>query len=232
MEFLKPSLSNPDSQQIEARQAAAWVLVQILHIVHPFMPLITEKIWQEFTGNSDFIAQRSWPAYGGAEIDPSFVDKNAETQMRWTIQLITEIRSLRGLLGVPVRAEVPLVAYREDSDTETHLKEQNSLITHLARVSEVIFTEERDTTAGSVHFHVGKDSFSLRVGQFIDIAAAHKLLETRLEKFNQESTHLTTKLKNEAYRNAKPDQYQDDVETLKNKTSESERLQAILKGWE
>ena len=152
--------------------------------------------------------------------------------MRWTIQLITEIRSLRGLLGVPVRAEVPLVAYREDSDTETHLKEQNSLITHLARVSEVIFTEERDTTAGSVHFHVGKDSFSLRVGQFIDIAAAHKLLETRLEKFNQESTHLTTKLKNEAYRNAKPDQYQDDVETLKNKTSESERLQAILKGWE
>jgi valyl-tRNA synthetase len=232
LEFLKPSLSNPDSQQEEARQAAAWVLVQILHIAHPFMPLITEKIWQEFTGNSDFIAQRSWPSYGAAEIDSNFVDKNAETQMRWTIQLITEIRSLRGLLGVPVRAEVPLVSYKEDSETETHLKEQNNLITFLARVSEVIFTEERDTTAGSVHFHVGKDSFSLRVGQFIDIAAAHKLLETRLEKLNQESTHLTTKLKNEAYRNAKPDQYQDDVETLKNKTSEAERLQAILRGWE
>src|SRR5690606_25289321 len=106
--FAKPVLAGSDeSGRAETRATAAWALDQILKLLHPFMPFVSEELWSE-TGKSgpareSLLILAPWPDLVGME------DGAADAEIGWLIELISAIRSVRTEMNVPA-AKLSLVA--------------------------------------------------------------------------------------------------------------------------
>src|SRR4029079_14471584 len=90
----KPVLTGPDgAAKTETRAKAAWVLDEIIRLLHPFMPFITEELWavtaEQGPRREALLALSPWPQLSGLD------DAKAENAIGWVIDLITAIRSLR-----------------------------------------------------------------------------------------------------------------------------------------
>src|SRR4029077_20888007 len=106
VELSKPLLTGPDGPaKNETRAMAAWALDEILRLLHPFMPFITEELWavtaEQGPKRSQMLALSGWPKLEG------LADNKAEAEIGWVIDLITAIRSVRAEMNIS--AQVPLV---------------------------------------------------------------------------------------------------------------------------
>ena len=106
LEFIKPVLMGADTPaKAETRATAAWVLDQILHLMHPISPFITEELWGQMAADRQSpMITAPWP-----ELADSLVDANANAEMDWVVRLIGQVRALRNEMNVPVKAEIPLL---------------------------------------------------------------------------------------------------------------------------
>ncbi len=91
LEFTKPVLTGTDeAAKAETRATTAFVLTEILKLLHPVMPFITEELWEKFRpGGPDMLMLTAWPEYKMPR------DDAAATEMNWVVQAISEIRTLR-----------------------------------------------------------------------------------------------------------------------------------------
>src|SRR6202035_3081627 len=107
VELSKPMLTGPDgAAKSETRAMAAWALDEILKLLHPFMPFITEELWR-VTGEigpprEDLLILTAWPMHDSLE------DAAAEAEIGWVVDLITAIRSVRAEMNVPPASQLPL----------------------------------------------------------------------------------------------------------------------------
>ena len=100
LEFAKPLLIGPDgAAKEETRAMVAWARDEILKLLHPFMPFITEELWTVTVSKRAAIASAltEWPSLEG------IADAKAEAEIGWVIDLITAIRSVRAEMNVPRR---------------------------------------------------------------------------------------------------------------------------------
>ncbi len=83
VEFSKPILTGADEEaKAETRATTSWVLSQIVHLLHPVMPFITEELWKNFAGDKAGMLMASrWPA-----LDPGLADQNAAAEMDWVVE--------------------------------------------------------------------------------------------------------------------------------------------------
>ncbi|MDP6175366.1 MAG: class I tRNA ligase family protein, partial [Rhodospirillales bacterium] len=97
LEFTKPILQEGDADAIaETRAVTAWVLDQLLHILHPFMPFITEELWAKTDeAREGRLIDAAWPVLDG------LADEDAQAEMDWVVALITQVRSVRSEMNVP-----------------------------------------------------------------------------------------------------------------------------------
>jgi valyl-tRNA synthetase len=106
LEFTKPILTSDALEMRAAREetraATAWVLAEIVHLLHPIMPFLTEAIWEQLSGGRGglLIAAR-WPDRRGLPRDQAAIE-----EMEWVVQLISAIRAVRSELNVPPGKEV------------------------------------------------------------------------------------------------------------------------------
>ncbi|MEC7177413.1 MAG: valine--tRNA ligase, partial [Pseudomonadota bacterium] len=108
IELAKPILQGDDeAAKIETQAAAQWGLQNALKLLHPFMPYVTEELWQEIkpvdTG-AKFLMLENWP-----QIPENLMNKDAEAEINWVIKAITSIRSVRSEMNVPAGAKIPLI---------------------------------------------------------------------------------------------------------------------------
>ena len=108
LELIKPVLTGPDgAAKTETRGAAAWALDEILKLLHPFMPFISEELWsvtaEHGPARHHMLALDAWPAHDGLD------DEVAEAEIGWVIDLITAIRSVRVEMNIPAATMLPLV---------------------------------------------------------------------------------------------------------------------------
>jgi valyl-tRNA synthetase len=107
VELIKPELTGEDgAAKTETRAAAAWVFDQILHLMHPFTPYITEELWAQIGeragGREGFLMLSAWPSYDDALIDPV-----ATSDLNAVIEACAAVRSVRALLNVsPAVADI------------------------------------------------------------------------------------------------------------------------------
>jgi valyl-tRNA synthetase len=109
LEFIKPLLNGEDeTAKLETRRTAAWVLDQILIMLHPFMPFITEELWARTaeygTKRKGMLIVEAWP-----QLSADLIDASAESEIAWMVRLIEETRSTRSELNVPAGAKIPLL---------------------------------------------------------------------------------------------------------------------------
>src|SRR5262249_39673806 len=97
LELAKPIIADADGEAAsETRAAVAWALGQLLHLLHPFMPFITEELWQEVLGGTEPLIGAPWPSYSAA-----MVDSIATADLDWIIALVSQIRAVRTEMNVP-----------------------------------------------------------------------------------------------------------------------------------
>ena len=132
----------------ETRATAAWVRDQILKLLHPFMPFITEELWARTAGadgRKDLLIVAPWPDFAGQSFDPE-----ATTEMNWVIELVSGVRSVRAEMNVPASAKIALVLKGAGDATRARLERNHGVILTLARLASAEFSDS--VPQGSAQF--------------------------------------------------------------------------------
>ncbi len=187
LEFTKPILTGePGPDLDETRATTAWVLSQILQLLNPLMPFLTEELAQQ-TGAPGQLIEAAWPRYPDGLIDPA-----ADAEMDWVIRLVAAIRSLRSELNVPSGALLPLHVLEPDPRTRGYLDRHGPAIRRLARLE----TIGQGRLDGAVSLVQDGITFQLGVAGSIDVAAERKRLAKEIERQDREVAKLDAKLAN------------------------------------
>src|SRR5690606_22875207 len=106
------------------------------HLLHPFMPFLTEELWQQTGGtaadDSRLLMLSDWPSYPEA-----IVDEAAIAEIGWVIRLVSEIRTVRTEMNVPPAAQIPATLHDAGATTRARLEAYRDLIARLARLSSI-----------------------------------------------------------------------------------------------
>jgi valyl-tRNA synthetase len=197
LEFTKPILADKDSAgAAETRAVTAWVIEQLLHLMHPFMPFVTEELWDKLAPESrprdGMLVTASWPRF-----DASLEDRAAQEEMDWVVRLISAVRGVRVEMNVPPAAKIPL-AYKGASDaTEARLSRHRELIERLGRIASIVAVN--DVPKGAVQIVVDEATFILPLAGIIDVAAEKARLKRELDKADKEITAIDKKLDNPSF---------------------------------
>jgi valyl-tRNA synthetase len=223
LELIKPVLNGTDeSAKAETRATTAWVRDQILKLLHPFMPFITEELWARTAGaeaRKDLLIVTSWPDFGGQSFDPE-----ATKELNWVIDLVTGVRSVRAEMNVPVAARIALVLKGATDATRARLARSQDSILTLARLSSVEFSET--VPQGSAQFVVGETVAALPLGDVIDFAKERVRLQKDLQRAEAEIARFDAKLGNADFVARAPE---DVIDEQKEKRAEAVVLAARLR---
>jgi valyl-tRNA synthetase len=223
VEFAKPVFMGEDeAAKAETRATAAWALDQILVMLHPMMPFVTEELWAE-TGKfgparDSMLITTEWPDLTGLE------DADADAELAWLIDVISNIRSVRAEMNVPASAKLQLVVTGAGEQTLGRLVAGTSLISRLARLEEI--SPRNEVPGESAQFVVGDATFALPLAGVINIAAEKTRLEKEVAKLDAEIAQVDKKLGNEQFVSKAPEEVIEEQKSRRE--AAAERREKIL----
>ena len=194
LELAKPVFNGADeAAKAETRAMTAWTIDQMLKLLHPVMPFITEELWAELgkegPARESLLIGAEWPV-----LPDAFIDTAAEAEIGWLVDLVGEIRALRAEMNVPPSAKPPLAFIAPDAVTAERIARHRDLLLTLGRVSEVTSVEA--APAGAVTFVSGSTTAALSLAGIIDLTAERARLEKEIAAFESDIGHVNKKLGN------------------------------------
>jgi len=223
LELIKPVFAgDADSPPaMETRAVAGWALDQILVMLHPFMPFITEELWHKL-GQRDYeLILAQWP---NPEAE---VSKEATDAIDWVIDLTTNTRSAKNELGIAPGAKLAAWLAAPSDVAARTIERSSAAIERLARLTPVTIGEAPAGPAMQVT--AGEDVFVIPLEGIVDIAAEKARLEKALATSQKEARSLEGRLSNPAFaEKAKPEAVEKARADLAHHTGEVERLTAAL----
>ncbi len=222
LELAKPVLQGDDSPaKDETRATTAWALGQILHLLHPIMPFVTESLWQAFTNNDSLLMTSAWP-----EI-PALPDHAAQEEINWLIRAITSVRTVRAELNVPAGVQIPLHVKGASAHTKQRIEQHGALITRLARLSGITLTET--VAKGAAQTVLEEAVLILPLADIINLDQERARLRKESEKIASEIKKIEAKLGNRDFMDRAPPEI---VEEQRDRKAEAENLFAKLQAAE
>ena len=205
----------------ETGAVAGWAFDQILVMLHPFMPFITEELWNLTGARANELIVAQWPQALAA------VDQEAQAEIDWLIRLVSAIRTARTELNVPPGAKLPMVVSGAAQHTHRRLDRQGVALARLGRVESLSFGEP--PAGGAAQIVVDEATFILPLEGVIDIAAEKTRLAKALAAAEKERDSLGGRLSNPSFvEKAKPEAVAKAREDHAEKSAEAERLKAAL----
>ncbi|MEQ1672222.1 MAG: class I tRNA ligase family protein, partial [Hyphomicrobium sp.] len=196
VELIKPLLAGDEEDaKAETRAVTAWVLDQILKILHPFMPFITEELWAHMVAHG--VARRSmlclseWPVLDG------LVDQKAVDEINWIVRLVSEIRSVRTEMSVPAGAKIPLVLVGADNAMRECALRNEDTIKRLARLDAITFEATAPKAAALIV--TGETTAALPLTGIIDMSAEKSRLEKAITAAKSDLAKMDAKLTNPSF---------------------------------
>ena len=224
LEFTKPVLDGGDDDAIaETKACTAWALERLLHLLHPFMPFITEALWEETApGRDGMLIAAEWP-----EFDAVLVDAAAAEEMDWVVRLISGIRSVRSEMNVPPGATFPLLHRDAAEATKARLATHGDLIKRLARVSGIEAAGE--VVKGALQVVVDEATYVLPLAEVIDISGEKARLEKEIAKLETEIAKFDKKLANQGFLAKAPAEVVDEQRERREKAAadRARRIEAL-----
>jgi len=187
LELAKPVLLGPDgAAKRETRAMVVWVRDEILKLLHPFMPFITEELWAVTGNHNALLALSDWPKLDG------LTDDKAEAEIGWVIDLITAIRSVRAEMNIT--APIPLVLAGSSVESKARAERWAEFIKRLSRVSEI--SSAAAAPQGSVQLLVRREVAALPLKGVIDLAVERARLGKEMQKADADVARSDAKLNN------------------------------------
>ena len=185
LEFIKPVIKESE----ETRATAVAVLRAALHVLHPMMPFITEELNQKIFGSQDMLISASWPDV------PAVVD---ETNINFVIDIISEIRTMRAEMNVPLSAKPDLVLRGMNEAQASIIADMDASILRLARVS-AVQVHEGDMPKQSARSTLASVDIALPLAGILDFDAERERLQKEIAVTDIEITKISKKLGNESF---------------------------------
>jgi valyl-tRNA synthetase len=223
LELAKPVLLGEDgAAKAETRAMVAWARDEILKLLQPFMPFITEELWAVTAKRDGLLALSPWSrkakgltpeqlaaasiaSPSDALIPPDilaldadeFSDPAAEAEIGWVVDLLTAIRSVRAEMNIPPATLTPLVLSGASTETKERAPRWTDVIKRMARLSEISFADR--PPEGAVQLLVRGEVAALPLKGLIDFSAEKARLDKELAKAEADIKRVDAKLANEKF---------------------------------
>lgn len=197
LELIKPLLNGDDENaKNETRQTLAWAIENTLKLLHPFMPFLTEDLWEktaEFTLKRDgLLISEQWPKFG-----VEYINEASNNEIDWVIELINGIRSLRAQANISAGAKIPAILVGANDNSSKLLEKYQSEIDRLARLE--YSTSAKETPKGAVSFVHNEAILALPLEGVLDVSAELARLKKEIARCEMEIGKVSGKLSNENF---------------------------------
>jgi valyl-tRNA synthetase len=230
LELAKPVLQGEDGPaKDETRATVAFLLDQICKILHPFMPFITEELWAAKgeagpARDEPLLALAAWPDLSGLARD------DAEAEIGWVVDLISEVRSARSETNVPAGSQIPLVLVQPSDAARGIVERWQDTIRRLARLSDVSFADA--APGSSLQLIVRAETAALPLEGVIDIPAERARLRKEEQKIDGDVAKIDAKLGNPDFMRRAPEEVVEEqrerrAEALARKAKVAEALRRL-----
>jgi len=225
LELAKPVLLGEEgAAKAETRAMIAWARDEILKLLHPFMPFITEELWAVTAKRDGLLVLAAWPrkvtaiedvelsiaALPGVDADPrlasailaasqpaDFSDPAAEAEIGWVVDLVTAIRSVRAEMNIPPATLTPLVLSGASAETKERAQRWSDIVKRMARLADISFAAS--APEGAVQLLVRGETVALPLKGVIDLSAERARLEKEIAKADADIKRVDAKLGNEKF---------------------------------
>ncbi len=189
IELSKPILNAGGPPADETRVMTAWVLDRIVALLHPFMPFMTEELWQA-RGGEGFLMLSAWPEPLG------LTHAESDAEIGWVIRFVSDVRSVRAEMNVPAGAKLSLIVSGANEGTKARVARHEDTLKRLARLDAIGFG---DAPKGALQIVLDEATLALPLAGVIDIAGEQSRLGREIEKLNAEITQLDQRLGNKQF---------------------------------
>ncbi|NGP45494.1 valine--tRNA ligase [Bacillaceae bacterium SIJ1] len=178
----------------QARSVLAYVLDQTMRLLHPYMPFITEEIWQHLPHEGDSIVIAEWPK-------PSDVvaDEDGSRQMVRIMDIIRAVRNIRAEVNAPMSRPIKLIVKTKTSEIAEELKTQSAYLKHFCQTEELTIDHKAEGSDKAMSAVLTGVELFIPIEGLIDIQAEVERLESELAKLDKEVARVDAKLANEKF---------------------------------
>ena len=219
LELAKPLLQSDDpAMRRETRATALWTLHRALAMLHPFMPFLTEEVWEQTGGPGGLLIASDWPS-----VAPGLIDSEADAELGWLVEIVSRIRTVRGEMNVPPGARIPLILKGASAETRRRVAAHRAPLDRLARLSGIEFGDT--VPAGSIQDVVGEATLVLPLADIIDLEQERARLRKEIDRAAGEIAKIDRKLANRGFVAKAPAEV---VEENRERRQEAEQAHARL----
>ncbi len=220
IELTKTRLQGEDEDsKVRAQQVLCWVLTQMLKLLHPFMPFITEEIWQALPHEGDFLMLQDWPAASAGMDFPA-----EEKAMELIMDAIRAVRARRNEMNVPPSKKARLTVATGEGEVFTLGVPFLKKLAYASEV-EVVPAGQAPDAARMVAVVTHAAQLFIPLGELVDLEKEKARMEKELKKQSAELDKLNAKLNNPGFVNKAPAQV---VEAEKERAAQLTELVAKL----
>lgn len=204
LELAKPILSGdentniPEAQKLGTQRTLLRVLEALLRLSHPFMPYITEELWQKVAPSAgisgDTIMQQPYPV-----CDPEKIDHEAIAEVEWIKSFILGIRKIRAEYDIAPGKALPVLCENASQENKARVEKHTGLLQALAKTEAITVLADTETAPESATALVGEMRILIPLAGLIDPIAENKRLDRESERLSKEKGRLEGKLGNESF---------------------------------
>jgi len=220
------TLSEDSPLRRAARRRLREVLETALRLLHPFMPFITEELWQRLPHEGETICLAPYPT-----ADPARVDPVVERQMETIIEVITKVRNIRAVMNLDPAQELCLLLRPLTAGAAAVIRENEAAIRRLARVGRIEYVESLEGYRQVARDVAEEVELAVPLEGLIDVERERERLRRTVEKLEKELQTLQRRLANADFLERAPEEVVRETRQRHEEVSERrQRLLAILNG--
>ncbi len=195
-----PLYGEDEAAKKTTRSILAYVLDNTMRLLHPFMPFITEEIWQSLPHEGESITVAAWPT-----VNEQLTDREAATEMKLLVEVIRAVRNIRSEVNTPMSKQIPMQIKAKDQDVLNQLERNRAYIEKFCNTSTFKVVTDLMSNEKSMTAVVTGAEIILPIEGLINIEEEIKRLEKEREKLDKEVERVQKKLGNEGFLKKAPE---------------------------
>ncbi|WP_338470415.1 valine--tRNA ligase [Niallia sp. XMNu-256] len=189
-----PLYGEDEAAKKTTRSILAYVLDNIMRLMHPFMPFITEEIWQNLPHEGESITVAKWPV-----VDNSLTDVKAAEEMKLLVEIIRSVRNSRAEVNTPLSKKIKMIVKAKDQNVLATLEKNKAYLERFCNPEELVLSTEVAIPDKAMTSIVTGAEIILPLEGLINLDEEIARLEKELDKLNKEVERVQKKLSNEGF---------------------------------
>ncbi|UXS22762.1 valine--tRNA ligase [Staphylococcus delphini] len=195
-----PMNGDDEAQKNVTRSVLSYTLDRIMRLLHPFMPFVTEHIWQNLPHEGESIVTSAWPT-----VDQSLVFEESKDVMEQLVEIIKAVRQSRLEVNTPLSKEIPIKIQAKNETIQQLLKTNQHYLERFCNPSTLEIETEIDIPDKAMTTVVAAGEVILPIEGLIDMDKELERLEKDLQKWQKELDRVNKKLSNDNFVNKAPE---------------------------